>query len=458
MLPFKKKRSGLFAFPVRVICASFFVVIACGTFLLMMPFSTRDGVGAGFFDALFTATSATCVTGLVVHDTYSYWSLAGQVVILTLIQIGGLGLVTISSFFNMLIRRKLGFRGMQLAQESVNTNSVEEINRLVKTVMAVSFSVEIVGALLLAIAFVPKYGEEGWFLSLFLSISAFCNAGFDILGREGPFVSLTNYNGDPLVLLTVAALVVVGGLGFVVFADIGALRRRKKLTFHSKLVFAITGILILAGTAMFLLFEWNNPRTMGALPVWQRPMAALFQSITTRTAGFNSLDFGAMNSITKVFSIFLMLVGAAPGSTGGGIKVTTVAVLAMTVISVIRGYEDTVIMKRKVPKQTVYKALAIILIATLGILLAAGTIAFTTHDAQATVQGMDALFESTSAFATVGLTVGVTGIANLPSRLILILTMFMGRVGPVSLLLSLAMREKPALKRTVLPEGQIVVG
>jgi trk system potassium uptake protein TrkH len=458
MLPQHNKRRRFFSFPTRVICASFLMVITCGTLLLMLPFSSRSGEATHFFDALFTATSATCVTGLVVFDTYTYWSPVGQTIILALIQIGGLGLITITTFFNVLIRRKLGFKGMQLAQESINTNSVEEIGRLIKTVMAVSFSVEAAGALLLSIAFVPKYGSEGWFLSLFLAVSAYCNAGFDLLGRETPFISLCGYNGSPLVLLTLSALIIIGGLGFLVFADLGAFRRRRHLTLHSKLVLSITGILLLFGTLCYLVFEWSNPRTMGQLPVWQRFLAAFFQSVTTRTAGFNSLDYAAMHDITKVFTIFLMFIGAAPGSTGGGIKVTTAAVLAMTVISVVRGYSDTVIMKRKISKQTVYKSLAIILIALAAICLATGVIAFTTHSAGITFSGIDSFFESTSAFATVGLSVGISGAANVPSRLILILTMFMGRVGPISLLLSLAMRENPTLKTTVLPEGQIMVG
>lgn len=458
MALYLKKRRSFFSFPTRVICLSFLAVITCGTLLLMMPFASRNGQAVHFFDALFTATSATCVTGLVVFDTYTQWSPAGQAVILTLIQIGGLGLVTITAFFQVVLRRKLGFKGMQLAQESINTDSVGEINRLIKTVMAASFAVEAAGTLLLALVFVPKYGAEGWFISLFLSVSAFCNAGFDILGREGPFTSLCGYNGSPLVLLTISALIIIGGLGAMVLADLLAFHRRRRLSFHSKLVLAITGVLLLGGTLCYLVFEWGNPATMGALPVWQRPLAAFFQSVTTRTAGFNSLDFAAMQDITKVFSILLMLVGAAPGSTGGGIKVTTAAVLVMTVVSVVRGHSDTVIMNRKISRQTVYKSLSIILIAIAVICLVTGMIIFTTHQAGATFSGIDAIFESTSAFATVGLSVGVSGVANIPSRILLIVTMFMGRVGPISLLLSLAMRENPALKTTILPEGQIMVG
>lgn len=442
--------------PMRMIAISFALVIIAGTFLLMLPISSNDGQPTNFLDCLFTATSSTCVTGLVVFDTYLKWSAFGKIVILLLIQIGGLGLITFTTFFNVAIGRKLGLRNMQLAQESLNSTTFFDVTHLVKAVVLISLAMELCGAAILCTTFVPKYGAEGIFISIFMSVSAFCNAGFDLLGMEGEFVSLCNYNGSPVVIFTIGLLIIIGGLGFLVWKDIFTYRKTKILMLHTKIVLIMTITLILSGMFLFLILEWNNPDTLGGLPIADRFTAAFFQSVTLRTAGFNSVDVNSLHSLTKLGSIVLMFIGAAPGSTAGGVKVTTFAVIVMTVVSVIRGKDDTIILKRRVQKNVVYKALAVVSIALLVVCVSSITIYFTNPD-HADVTGMNALFESVSAFGTVGISSGVTAVANIPSKIILILTMFIGRVGPVSLALALAMRGKPP-KDVIVPDGKILVG
>ena len=456
MQNFDKKRSRLFAFPARTIMISFVLVILVGSVLLMLPFSSKSREFTGFLDALFTATSATCVTGLIVFDTFTHWSYFGQVVILSLIQVGGLGLVTLTSFISMAIGRKMGLRSMQLAQESVNSSGLETAGNMVRMVVKTSMAFELLGALLLCITFVPQYGLEGVWISVFLSVSAFCNAGFDILGRQTPYISLCNYNGNLMVTGVIMALIIAGGLGFYVWQELFAYFRTKKLSLHTRVVLIVTGILIGAGVLVFAVFEWNNPATMGGLSWYEKFTGALFQSVTLRTAGFNSVPTDSFRPITEILSGLIMLVGAAPGSTAGGIKVTTLAVLMMTIVSVARGRDDTIILKRRINKETVYKSLTIILIAIMAVATAAGVMVGTMGESHS-ITGSQSFFEACSAFATVGISCGVTGMANIPSKIVLILLMFLGRVGPVSFVLSFA--AKPASnKKEVIPEGRIMVG
>ena len=456
MQNFDKKRSRLFAFPARTIMISFVLVILVGSVLLMLPFSSKSREFTGFLDALFTATSAACVTGLIVFDTFTHWSYFGQVVILSLIQVGGLGLVTLTSFISMAIGRKMGLRSMQLAQESVNSSGLETAGNMVRMVVKTSMAFELLGALLLCITFVPQYGLEGVWISVFLSVSAFCNAGFDILGRQTPYISLCNYNGNLMVTGVIMALIIAGGLGFYVWQELFAYFRTKKLSLHTRVVLIVTGILIGAGFLVFAVFEWNNPATMGGLSWYEKFTGALFQSVTLRTAGFNSVPTDSFRPITEILSGLIMLVGAAPGSTAGGIKVTTLAVLMMTIVSVARGRDDTIILKRRINKETVYKSLTIILIAIMAVATAAGVMVGTMGESHS-ITGSQSFFEACSAFATVGISCGVTGMANIPSKIVLILLMFLGRVGPVSFVLSFA--AKPASnKKEVIPEGRIMVG
>lgn len=447
----------LFLSPTRTITLSFAAVILCGTLLLMLPASSKQQIVTSFLDCLFTATSATCVTGLIVFDTYSHWSVFGQTVILCLIQVGGLGLVTLTVFFNIAIGRKLGLRGMHLAQESVASID-SDIQFLIKIVISTALIVELAGALVLMTVMIPIYGTEGIYISIFLSISAFCNAGFDILGRESPFASLTNYNSHPTVLITIGLLIIIGGIGFIVIHDIiAAHKNRRQLTLHTRIVLVVTSILILSGMLFTAVLEWNNPQTLGSLPsVEQKFLAAWFHSVSCRTAGFNSIAVENLYDITKILSSILMFIGAAPGSTGGGIKCTTAAVIFMTVYCVIRGDDDTTIFHRRVLKNAVYKSFVVAILGGLAVVITTGCIVVTMQKTYA-VTGVDALFESVSAFATVGLSAGVSAIANTLSKLLLIFCMYLGRLGPVTFFLALALRPN-ANRKEVLPEGKIQIG
>lgn len=443
--------------PARVIVCSFAFLILTGALVLMLPMCAKSGQASTFADALFTAVSATCVTGLVVVDTFTHFTVLGQVVILFLIQLGGLGLVTFATFFNILIRKKIGLKTLQVAKESVSSGSLSDIGHLLKVVFVATILFELFGAVLLSTVFVPEFGAGGIFISVFLAISAYCNAGFDILGFLGEYSSLTFFNDNPVVLFTIMGLIICGGLGFIVWQDIYAnIRdRSKRLHLHTKLVLIVSGILIVLGTVMFAIFEWNNTKTIGNMSFSDKMLNSMFMSVSTRTAGFNTIPVEDMFGITKLFSIMLMFIGAAPGSTGGGIKVTTFLVIIMTVISVILGKNETTIAKRRLDKAVVYKALAVVFMAFVAVLISTSTIFFTSHSG-VSFKEIDSLFEAVSAFGTVGLSSGVTGLANGASRFVLILTMFIGRVGPVSLALSLAMKNEN--KSTVLPEAKIMVG
>ncbi len=445
--------------PTRVIVASFCLVILTGTLLLMLPISTRDGQIAAV-DALFTATSATCVTGLIVYDTFTKFTGFGQAVILMLIQVGGLGLVTLTTFFNLALRKKLGFKRMLLASESISLDEAAGTKKLLYLVMQTSFGFELAGAAALAAVFVPKFGVGGIWMSIFTAVSAFCNAGFDIFGFLEQYGSLTSFVNNWYVLGIVGGLIVCGGLGFIVWQDLFAFRRRKKLTLHTKLVLTVTAILILGGATAIGAMEWNNPDTMGTLSVPSKILSSLFQSITCRTAGFNSIDQVSMHSITKLICTLLMFIGVGPGGTGGGVKVSTFTIILLTVAAVLRGREDPVLRERRIDRKTVYRALAIV---TLGIGVLICTTLFMVFDTP--VPGgriddnlVDCLFEAASAFGTVGLSVGITAQIGGLVKVITSLTMLIGRVGPVSMGISLAARANELSRREVLPEARIVVG
>lgn len=449
----EKRESALLRNPALMIVGSFLVLILTGAFLLTLPFFNRAGAFTPFLNALFTATSATCVTGLVVYDTYTYFNLAGQIVIITLIQLGGLGLVTLTSFFYLLLGRRVGLRTARLAQESVGSDQKVNAGKLIKMLVFFTAVMELLGALVLSLYFVPEFGRYGGFMAAFFAISAFCNAGFDLLGMRGAFSSLASVNDQPLVMLTITALIICGGLGFVVWQDLWNYRRRKRLFLHTKIVLVSTAGLILGGTLLFLILEWKNPRTLGNMPFWQKLLNALFQAVTTRTAGFDAMNNPGMTGASKLISVVLMFIGAAPGSTGGGVKITTVVVLVMTVFSVMRGWPETIIRSRRIDKLVVYKALSVATLGLLLVMLTAGTILATSPSTS-----VDALFEAASAFSTAGLTAGVTGVAGGFSKIMLILAMFFGRVGPVSFALSISAAAGGEEKRRVLPEGQIWVG
>ena len=450
----EKKESRLLHNPALIIVGSFFISILIGGGILTLPIFNRQGVFTPFIDALFTATSATCVTGLVVYDTYLYFNMAGQIVVILLIQLGGLGVVTLTSFAYLLVGKRVGLRTAHLAQESVSSDEQANTANLVRTVVFFTAVVELIGALLLSIYFVPAYGQYGAFISVFLAISAFCNAGFDLLGMNGAFSSLISVNDQPLVLLTIMGLIICGGLGFIVWQDLWNYRKKRRLLLHTKIVLVSTAILLAGGALFFLILEWDNPETMGNMPVWQKFLNAIFQSVTTRTAGFDALNNPQMQGSSKLVSVVLMFIGAAPGSTGGGIKVTSLVVLIMTVFSVMRGRTETVIHHRRIDKTVVYKALAVMFLGLLVVVVTAGVVLAT----ESSESELDALFESTSAFATVGLTVGVTSMADNLAKVMLIIAMFLGRVGPVSFAVSISVAAGTRDKKQIIPEAKVWVG
>ena len=437
----------------QTICSSFLLVIAVGTLLLTLPISSRTG-RLGIIDALFTATSATCVTGLVVRDTWSQFSLFGQVVILMLIQVGGLGLVTLTSFFALAARRRMGFRDLRLLGESVSADGLSKATEVLKIVIKLAAAFEAVGIVLLLFAFVPQFGAEGVWVSVFTAISAFCNAGFDLFGRFGAYSSLVPYVNNYYVQAVIMFMIMAGGLGFMVWVELAEYRKKRRLSLHAKVVLQFSVIFWVGGAVLLALLEWSNPRTMGGLSVPGKIMAALFQSVSTRTAGMNTIDLAACSPISKLLMSVLQFIGAAPGSTGGGVKVTTFAVLILTIRSVAQGRDDCVIGGHHIESKTVYRALTIIVI---GAVAAFGSAVVVYYNTAETVSVIDCIFESCSAFGTVGLSVGVTGQLNTGAKLLYMACMFMGRVGPVSLAISLTAKPDDN-KRNVLPVGHINVG
>ena len=437
----------------QTICSSFLLVIAVGTLLLTLPISSRTG-RLGVIDAMFTATSATCVTGLVVRDTWSQFSLFGQVVILMLIQVGGLGLVTLTSFFALAARRRMGFRDLRLLGESVSADGLSKATEVLKIVIKLAAAFEAVGIVLLLFAFVPQFGAEGVWVSVFTAISAFCNAGFDLFGRFGAYSSLVPYVNNYYVQAVVMFMIMAGGLGFMVWVELAEYRKKRRLSLHAKVVLQFSAIFWVGGAVLLALLEWSNPKTMGGLSVPSKLMAALFQSVSTRTAGMNTIDLAACSPISKLLMSVLQFIGAAPGSTGGGVKVTTFAVLILTIRSVAQGRDDCVIGGHHIESKTVYRALTIIV---LGAVAAFGSAVVVYYNTAETVSVIDCIFESCSAFGTVGLSVGVTGQLNTGAKLLYMACMFMGRVGPASLAISLTAKPDDN-KRKVLPVGHINVG
>jgi len=451
-----KKKHFLNIAPAKMLVLSFAILILTGAVLLSMPFSSRSGDWTPFINSLFTATSASCITGLVIYDTYTYWSTAGQIIILALIQIGALGIITLATFFSILLRKKVGLKGMILAQESINFFNYMDVLRLIRKIVGVTFLIELIGAILLSFSFVPKFGAIGLYMGVFHSISGFCNAGFDITSAalDGTFISMTAFNNDPIVIYTISALIIIGGLGFSVWRDLYEYKKTKQLLFHTKLVLFITAVLLVSGTLFFFATEFNNQKTMGSMSIFEKINASFFQSTAARTAGFNSINLNDMKEISKVFTVFLMFVGAAPGSTAGGVKVTTIGVLIMAIFSYIRGSGDIVLFKRKIHQSTVNKALSITGLSIILIMVITTTIVLI----QPNFHVLDILYETTSAFGTVGLTLGATTSLSTISKLLITLTMFLGRVGPLSFAVALTLKSAKRTSELVYPEAKILVG
>ena len=461
--------------PLRLIVSSFALVILTGTLLLLLPIATKSGATPGLLRALFTATSAVCVTGLVLEDTATYWSTFGKSVILLLIQVGGLGIVTITSFFYSFMRRKASLKTLVVTKESTASFNFEDVFALVRKIIAITLVTEGIGAIILSWRFALRYGlRDGITKGIFQAVSSYCNAGFDLHGdtiapgmlalgvTDGKFSSLIAWNNDPIVILTTALLIIFGGLGFLVWSEILSIRHGGRLHFHSRVVLAMTGILIVTGMIAFLATEWHNtqhPYSLGSLPVWQRPLAAFFQSVTPRTAGFNTIDQTSLYDTSKFITVILMFIGAAPGSTGGGIKITTFAVFVATILSDITNHDEIVLSRHRLSRETFTRALAVMGLGMLIVLTTTITLGY--FEVQALESGrfsfLDLFYEATSAFATVGLSAAGTPNLSTGSQIILIPAMYLGRVGPASFAISLALRA--AKKREIVhPEGKILVG
>ncbi|MBE6183998.1 TrkH family potassium uptake protein [Heyndrickxia ginsengihumi] len=444
----KRKRSLLN--PSKILVIGFAITILIGTLLLTLPISTKDGNGLPLINALFTATSATCVTGLVVVDTGTTFTYFGQVVILCLIQIGGLGFMSFATLLSFLLGKKISLRERLILQESFNSLTLEGIVRLVKRILVFTFVIEFVGGVILSIRFAMDMpiGRAIWF-GFFHAISNFNNAGFDIIGH---FKSLTDYVNDPTITLVVSALIILGGLGFFVMDDLFEYRKRKKLFLHTKIVLFTSAFLIIFGTMMIFLLEMHNGRTLERLSPMGKILASFYQSVAPRTAGSNTLNITDLRPSTLFFIILLMFIGASSGSTGGGIKTTTLAVLLGAVWSQYRGKSEIVLFKQSLKHDVIYRALTVT-VSGLGIVM---VVTFLLSISEGGDRFLEFLFEATSAFATVGLSMDLTPHLSVFGKILIMLTMFIGRVGPLTLAFALALKHSPDPIRY--PEGKIMIG
>lgn len=427
----------------------FALIIFIGSQLLRLPVASATGQPTPYIDALFTATTATCVTGLVTVDTGTHYSTFGQIVILLLIQIGGLGFMTMATLFAFFLKRRISLKERLVLQEALNQTSIEGIIRLVRRVVLYALAIEAAGALLFTIRFLFDMSPgRAVYYGIFHAVSFFNNAGIDIMGN---FRSLTDYVGDPLVNIVTMLLIITGGLGFVVLSDLTDYRRNKKLSLHSKVVLSMSGFLILFGAVVIFVFEYSNPGTMKPLPLGEKILSAFMQSVSPRTAGVNTLDLATLRQATQFFIVVLMFIGASPGSTGGGIKTTTFTALIGAVYAMIRGKEDVVLFRHRLAQERVYKALTVTLL-SLTLVMVATMILSTTEDHHF----LKILFEVTSAFGTVGLTMGLTTQLTLTGKIIIILMMFIGRLGPLTLGYALGPKPGRVLYRHA--EGKIIIG
>lgn len=437
----------------QFIALTFLLVIAVGTALLCLPISTKEGICAPFEDALFTAVSATCVTGLVVHDTFSYWSSFGQAVILGMIQIGGLGLMTVISMFFMFAGKRLSLHDRKVLMQSSGTNRMDNgLSTFVLSIVVGTLAVELTAAAILATRFVPMLGwGEGLWYSLFHSVSAFCNAGFDLLGRAGEYSSLTTVAKDPVIVLTIASLILIGGTGFLVWNEL--IRNKFKFShcsIHTRVALVASAVLVFGGCTLMLVFEYNSPAFEG-FTFWEKLYNSLFAVVTPRTAGFNTVNFSDMSESGILLTITLMLVGGCSGSTAGGMKTTTVAVLLLTVLSCVRKDRNITVFRKRIDDEVVRQASAI------AIIYAGAAIASTLIICAIEALPLkEVFFEVVSALGTVGLSMGITTSLSLGSRIVLMMLMFAGRLGGLTFILSLAeKRSHPHVER---PTGKILIG
>lgn len=440
-----------------VLAVGFLAVILVGALLLMLPISSSSGKATPFEDCIFTSVSATCVTGLVTVNTATHWSHFGQAVILLMIQIGGLGFMMLAVMLSLLFRRNLTPRDRMLLMKSYNIDQYGTATTLARRICIGTFGIELIGAALLSIRFIPDFGvAEGIFKSIFHSVSAFCNAGFDTVGAGNASISgLSYYIADPLINATLMALIIIGGIGFVVWNDIiNLVIHRTRLSVYSRLVLIVTAILLVGGTAAFALLEWDNPATLGSLASGEKIMAAAFQSTTLRTAGFAMLDNSAMREASVLISIVLMFIGGASGSTAGGVKVATVGIIFHTVARVFCGKREIILFKRKISDEAFIRAASIVIIQIVLVLISTGTIAATNSDCGIT----PLLFEAASASATVGLSMGITPLISRFGQAVLMLCMYFGRVGILTVTYAIMVKLDSNDSSVTYPQTNIMIG
>ena len=432
----------------QILVGTFVGLILLGTFLLMLPIASNNGDSLSFINALFTATSAVCVTGLVVVDTGQYFSVFGQVVIIMLIQIGGFGIMTITTIFAVIMGKRIQLRSRLLVQESLNVLTVGGIVKLIKLLVKTTLLIEFIGGVILSIRLYDDFGARAIYLGFWHSISAFCNAGFDIFGGSNIF----NYNQDFIFCIVIGLLIIIGGIGYGVTAEVFAKHKWNTFSLHTKVVLTTTAILLILGTVLILIFEWNNSLTIGSWDIGHKILGSFFLSTTSRTAGYTLMNTGDLTEASMFFIIILMFLGASPGSTGGGIKTTTFAIIFASVTSIIRGKDDTVLFNRRIEHDLIIKSLAIFYIAAAIVVLATLNLCLTENFSFIRV-----LFEVVSALATVGLSTGITGDLSDYGKFTIIIVMLIGRVGVLTFLMAIAMRSKKKPKISY-PSERISVG
>ncbi len=439
-----------------VIAIGFLLIIMIGTLLLTLPISSRDRTFTNPLDAAFTAVSATCVTGLVTVDTATHWSMFGQIVILIMIQTGGLGFMSIAILTSTLLKRAITPRERMLLAMSYNLDSYANTGELIKRIGIGTLCIEAAGALVLSTRFIPLFGVgDGIYKSLFHSVSAFCNAGFDLMGSySGKFSSLTAFTQDPVVSITIMLLIITGGIGFIVWNDIAnAITKRKKLSVYSKFIIIVTSILIFGGMLIFALLEWNNPETLGPLSVGGKLLASVFQSVTLRTAGFNSISQAGMTQNSQLLSILFMFIGGASGSTAGGVKVGTVGVLIYSVWCNSLGKKETILFRRKITSDHFIRAVSVIFVQLLLVLVGVVTVS--------SFSGFDILntaYEVASATGTVGITLGITTQLDVVSRFIIMALMYLGRVGTLTVTYAVMVNMQESRSIISYPDANMLIG
>lgn len=453
--------------PSQTIMMGFVFMILIGTFLLNLPIASKSGESIGFLNALFTATSANCVTGLVVVNTMEHWTLFGKIIILMLIQFGGLGFVAVITIGMMLTHQKISLRDRKAIQASFNQDNIGGMVKLVKRVILITFTIEIIGAIFLSIIFYTKMGirlHEALFQGVFHSISAFCNAGFDNIGMN----SLVPFKSNGPINYTIMALIIAGGLGFNVWWEMIKLVQNKEkrslrlriihMSLHSKIVFAVTSILIIGGALLFLLFEWFNPAAIGNLTIFKKIQAALFQSVTLRTAGFNTISQGELGEISKTISCLWMLIGGSPAGTAGGMKTVTIATIIISVVSVLRGKNRLEIFRRSLPFDLLLKALTVVITMLIVVFISTILLYFTESFSLNQFSFLDLLYEVCSATGTVGLSTGITSSISNKGKVILIFCMYLGRLSPVTVVVALNLKLHGKINVISLPDERVIIG